>query len=273
MPFREATHAWRMLPDFIIIGGQRCGSTSLYRALTSHPDILPARIKEVHFFDLAYQQGLPWYQAHFPLNAVAKMTRKFSAAEPPALTGEASPYYLFHPLVPDRIKAVLPQVKLIVLLRDPVGRAYSHYQHYLAAGFERVSFEEAIELEPERLQGEEEKLLQDEAYYSYNHQMYSYLARGRYAEQLRRWWRHFPREQTLLIESEEFLKHPVAVSRRALEFAGISDPDWTPVLRENYHAKPYSAPMSPETRRLLVEYFAPYNQELYELTGIQFKER
>lgn len=272
LPFREASSALRMLPDFIIIGGQRCGSTSLYRSLTSHPGILSARIKEVHFFDLAYQRGLPWYQANFPLSASAKIQQMFRGGEQPYLTGEASPYYLFHPLVPARVKAALPQVKLIALLRNPIDRAYSHYQHYIAAGFEQLSFEEAIEREPERLRGEEEKLLQDGNYCSYNHQMYSYLARGRYTEQLQRWWRHFPREQILLITSEEFSENPSAVSRRALEFLGTCEPDRESAMNEKYHAKPYTAPMNPETRRSLQEYFAPYNQELYELTGIQFKQ-
>src|SRR5580692_9445955 len=126
-----------MLPGFLIVGAQRCGTTSMYRALSEHPEVRKAVLhKGVHYFDMNYGRGLGWYRAHFPL------------ARGGGVTFESSPYYLFHPLAAERIAADLPGVKLIVLVRDPVERAYSAYTHERARGFETESFEQAIEREP-----------------------------------------------------------------------------------------------------------------------------
>ncbi len=104
----------------------------------------------------------------------------------------------------------LPRVKLIALLRDPVGRAYSHYQHEVARGFETLSFEEAIEAEPARLAGETERMLAEPLYNSFAHQHHSYLARGRYHEQLERWRARFDDRQLLVLSSERFFAEPGA---------------------------------------------------------------
>ncbi|HEY9295730.1 MAG TPA: sulfotransferase domain-containing protein, partial [Phormidium sp.] len=162
-------------PDFIIIGAQKCGTTSLYEYLIQHPQILAASKKEVHFFDLNFAKGVDWYR------------QQFKPVSQKSITGEASPYYIFHPLVPQRIYQLFPQVKLIVLLRNPVERAISHYYHEVRLGFEDLGLEDAIAQEPARLEGETAKILADETYYSYNHQHYTYLSRGVYVEQLNNW--------------------------------------------------------------------------------------
>lgn len=263
------TSKWRVLPDFLIIGAQKCGTSSLYTYLTRHPAILPAipapLAKEVHFFDLNHGKGPAWYRSHFPTrHHVETASRRLGVR---ALAGEATPYYLFHPRAPELIAATLPEVKLIVMLRDPVKRAYSHYQHEVALGFERLPFEEALEREDDRLAGEAERMLEDPTYNSFNHQHYSYLARGRYAEQLEVWYSLFPRERILVLRSEDFFADPDACFRRVLRFLGlpeISLPSYDAVGRREYPR------MDDGVRRWLVEYFRDPNQRLTSLLGADF---
>ncbi len=148
--YARPTAGLRLLPDYLIIGAQRAGTTSLHRYLIQHPGVRTTlRTKGVHFFDTGYGRGMSWYASRFPTRLTAWYVARRHGVE--LRTGEASPYYLFHPHVPGRVAEHLPQVKLIALLRDPVGRAYSHYQHEVARGFETLSFEEAIEAEAARL--------------------------------------------------------------------------------------------------------------------------
>jgi len=161
------------LIDFLIIGAQRCGTTSLYSYMVLHPQISSAKNKEVHYFDIFFYKGLDWYLSQFP---------SLSSNNKNLITGESSPYYIFHPLAAKRIFKIIPKVKLIVLLRNPVERAYSHYHHIVKLGHESLTIEEAIKSEKERLDGETEKILSGE--FSFNHQHYSYLARGIYVDQL-----------------------------------------------------------------------------------------
>ena len=152
------THRVRMLPGFLIVGAQRCGTTSMYRTLSQHPAILKAVLhKGVHYFDTGYDHGLGWYQGHFPLRARAALVRRATGEVP--LTFESSPYYMFNPLAAERISRDLPEVKLLVLVRDPVERAYSAHAHELARGFETEPFERALELEDQRLAGEAERIV------------------------------------------------------------------------------------------------------------------
>src|SRR5947209_6909997 len=218
--FRVTTSPLRMMPDFIIIGAQKGGTTSLYRYLIDHPNIAPIYIKEPHFFDIHFHKGVGWYRSHFP-TAVEKYYARY-VEKHDLITGEASPYYLFHPRAPQRVAKTLPRAKLIVLLRNPIDRAYSQYQHQLRQpGVEPLSFEEAIAYEEKRLAGEEEKILRDEKYDSFNHRHYSYLARSTYVDQLRRWMSIFPREQFLILKSEELYAEPTAIVNQTLEFLNI----------------------------------------------------
>jgi len=219
--YRATTNPIRLLPDFIIIGAQRGGTTSLYNYLVEHPGIGTASIKEIHFFDTHhFKQGRAWYRAHFPSSVqkyFVKRVRKFDF-----LTGEASPYYLFHPHAPARVAAMLPKVKLIVMLRNPADRAYSHFYHEVAGKHEKLSsFEEAIDCEEKRLAGELEKMQRDAHYQSFNHRHFSYLARGIYIDQLTVWMNSFPKEQLLLLRSEDFYADPGAILKRTLAFLNL----------------------------------------------------
>ena len=255
---RRSTAGLRPLPDFLIIGGQRCGTTSLYYYLRAHPQVLPALAKEVHFLTLHWSRGEGWYRARFPLRA-----RKTGRRRPP-LTFEATPYYLFHPMAAARAAELLPEVKLLVLLRDPVTRAWSHYRHMVRLGLEPLSFEEAIAQEPTRLAGEVERIHSDPDYDAVRYRRYSYLARGAYAEQLHRWLAQFPADRFLVLHSERLLADPASCYGKVLGFLGL--PAWTPSAFPLHTRNPRVSPGMPSgIRRRLEEHFAPATRELEEL--------
>lgn len=245
------------MPDFLIIGAQKCGTTSLYVYLTQHPQILPAAQKELHFFDFNYAQGIDWYLSQFP----AKINEKIT------LTGESSPYYIFHPHTPQRVKQLFPNIKLIVLLRNPVERTWSHYHHEVRWGFETLDFEAAIDRETERLSGELEKMRADPNYYSFNHQHYTYLSRGIYVDQLQAWMELFPRNQFLILNSEEFYANPAATLKQTLDFLGLSPWDLGDYPPYNIGECP---PMSNQIRKKLANYFIPYNQKLSDYLQVHW---
>ena len=248
------TAAFRVLPNFIIIGSQKCGTSSLCTQLFEHPQILPARTKEVHYFDTAdYDQGPGWYRAHFP---------RRSKLPKGSVTGEASPFYVFHPHTPARSHALVPKAKIILMLRNPVNRALSHYHHQVRQERESLSFEEALALEEERLEGEYERILANPSYYSYNYWAYSYKARGRYAEQLANWYKYFDKEQLLVISSEEYFADTQEQYLRTLRFIGVEE-----IQLSKYHKAntgEYDL-IDDVIKDQLSEYFRPHNQELYEL--------
>jgi hypothetical protein len=156
---RLITSPLRLKPNFIIIGAQRCGTTSLYNYLTRHPSILPARVKEVHYFDYKSYRGLLWYKANFPM-LTHKLKRYIK--QKTIITGEASPFYLYHPHAFKRIAQVLPNIKLIVILRNPVDRALSHYIHEVNnLKKEWLSFDKAIQMEEIRIREERKEILEE----------------------------------------------------------------------------------------------------------------
>ena len=188
--YGKATSSVRPLPDFLVIGAQKAGTTALYAYLRWHPGIGGPSWKEVSFFDRHYRRGEAWYRGHFP-NALRGWIAERSNGRP-LVVGEASPSYMFHPLAPQRVHDLVPDVRLIALLRNPADRAYSHYQHEVALGREPLSFEQALDAEEERLRGEVERMTDDPSYFSHEWWDHTYPARGRYAEQLERWFAVFP---------------------------------------------------------------------------------
>jgi hypothetical protein len=259
----QLTHWARMLPSFLIVGGQRCGTTSMYRTLSQHPAVLKAVLhKGIHYFDTGYEHGLPWYQGHFPLRAHAALTGR-TAGETP-LTFESSPYYMFHPLAGERISRDLPDVKLLVLVRDPVERAYSAYAHEIARGFETEPFERALELEDERLAGEAERIVAEPGYHSHSHQHHGYLTRGRYADQLERLDKLFGRDRLHVVDSGRFFTDPEPVYDDVLDFLGLRHHGYPAFERHN--ARPRS-PMPEMLRVRLDEHFQPHDERLTAWLG------
>ncbi|WP_347059404.1 sulfotransferase domain-containing protein [Blastococcus sp. HT6-30] len=261
--FGRVTSGARMTPGFLIVGGQRCGTTSMYRTLSQHPAVLKAVLhKGVHYFDTSYGKGMGWYRSHFPLEATATRVERRTGTRP--LTFESSPYYMFHPLAAERIDRDLPEVKVIVLLRDPVERAYSAHAHELARGFETEDFETALALEEERLAGEAERLAADPAYRSHGHQHHGYLQRGRYIEHLERLEAVFGRDRMHVVDSHAFFTDPEPVHDAVLRFLGLPHTGY-PVF-ERHNARPRS-PMPEELRARLEEHFAPYDERLAAWLG------
>ena len=246
--YGRATASMRPLPDFLILGAQKAGTTALYAYLRWHPQITGPSFKEVSFFDRHYARGERWYRAHLPIRRSA-------------LVGEATPGYLFHPLAPERVARMLPHARLIALLRNPVDRAFSHYQHEVALGREELSFEEALAREDERMEGEVERMLRDPAYFSHAWWNYTYAARGRYAEQLERWFAAFPHGQLLVLLTDELA---AGTYRRVLDFLRV-DPrglgSYPRIFEREYDQ------MVPETRARLEAEFAEPNRRLAELLG------
>jgi hypothetical protein len=259
--YRRGKSAYRralyVVPDYLIIGAHRGGTSSLYTYLRRNPQVGPASRKELHFFDFEYHRGPEWYRRQFP-TVVTKRVSELRHGRP-FLTGEATPYYLVHPRVPERVRETLPSVKLIALLRDPVARAYSHYQLQRRFGNETLPFEQALEREVEANDDAEDPGLA--------FRRYSYLARGHYADQLERWFSFFPREQFLVLASEDLFRDGASVERAVCAFLGIPA---RPVAGYRQYNRESYAELAPSTRAFLADYFRPHNRRLYDLLGRDF---
>lgn len=256
---RLLTSPIRLLPSFIIIGGQKCGTTSLFKYLLEHPSVSPPLKKEPHFFESRYKSNLNWYRLYFPTCFV-------KSKRPDLITGEASTGYIYSPHAPKRIAQSIPQVKLILLLRNPVDRAYSHYNHTVRWGKETLSFKEAIVREEERLKVSRARMIKD-GYYSFELHYYSYISRGIYIDQLKNWLLFFKREQILILRSEDLYTNPENIYKKVLDFLELPQ-------KELKNVKPYNSgvyqDMDTATRQQLINYFKPHNERLYEYLGTDF---
>jgi hypothetical protein len=254
------TSRWRLQPSFMILGAQRAGTTTLYRVLSDHPALArPTASKGIGYFDVNYAKGPRWYRGHFPLAGPAR--RKHG---PDATTFESSGYYLFHPLAAARIASDLPDVRVVVMVREPVERAYSAHRHELARGFETEEFEAAIDLEERRTAGEADRMVADPSYTSFDHRHHSYLARSRYSEQIDRFIDALGRDRVYIVDADVFFADPANEFERLRSWLGL--PAWRPDKVEQWNAQPRT-PMSPELRDRLDRYFEPYDARLAEQMG------
>lgn len=261
-PYRRATSRFRALPDFLVIGAQKSGTTSLFYYLSQHPDILPSSRKEVCFFDGGvdvtdvYAKGEQWYRSHFPYSGQLAGRR---------ITGEASPSYIFNPLVPERIANFIPEAKLIAILRNPTERAVSHYFHEKRKGRETLSLEEALRAEESRLA----EVGQSRNYKNHQFLHASYKSRGRYWEQIERYLQFFPRDQLHILSSEDLFRDPNTALDKVYDFLGMGSSHRLHDLRPQNVARNRTS-VSPELYEYLDDYFLPHNQRLYELIGQKF---
>ncbi|WP_110206242.1 sulfotransferase family protein [Nocardioides daejeonensis] len=258
-----ATARWRLRPAVIVVGAQRAGTTTLFRMLGDHPQLVrPTMVKGTGYFDDQYHHGMRWYLAHFPLRVTARLLARGHTPH----TFECSGYYLFHPLAAERIARCLPHVQVVVVLRDPVDRAYSAYRHETARGFDDLEFAEAVRREPERLAGEAERLVSVPGSTSHSHRHHAYLGRSHYAEQVRRLYRTLGRDRVHLVEAERLFAEPQKEFRRLQEQLGLDPWDCGEVAVWN--ARP-GADLDPELRSRLLAEFAEDDRVLTELLGHQ----
>ena len=254
------TARWRPGPDFLVVGAQRAGTTTLYRLLSSHPGVVrPTAWKGIGYFDLRYARGRRWYLAHFPLRWRLK-----GPDGRPRLAFESSGYYLFHPLAAERIGRDLPGVRVVVAVRDPVKRAYSAWKHEHARGFEDEELERALELEDERLAGEAERFAADPLHRSFSHRHHGYLARSRYSEQIQRYVDALGPDRVHVFDADRFFAEPDD------EFAALQEWLGLPVRPagevEQLNARP-GRPLDPALEARLRAHFEPYDEELARIMG------
>lgn len=260
-----ATAEQRAMPDYLVLGTKKGGTTSVANWLVRHPQVMSMfprlqNHKSPHYFDINYWRGPRWYLSHFPTTASRAIHRRRHGG---ARVGEASPYYMFHPAAASRIRETCPDVRMIAVLREPVSRAHSNYWDRVVTGNEPcATFEEALDAEERRLQGVTDEWLQVPSHYSYSHDHHTYLARGRYAEQLARFFSVFERDQLLVLPLEALHREPVESFRRIEEHLGL---DHRPVDLEQRNARENKPPLDPGTRERLRAYYEPYNKELWAL--------
>jgi hypothetical protein len=193
----------------LVIGAQRAGTSSIYRYLGSHPDVVPSLRKEIEYFSTRMSMGERWYRAHFPL------------IRRPSVSFEATPDYLIHPLAAERAAAAIPGVKAVALLRSPITRAFSQFGHQMRLDKETMSFVDALRAEPERIAGELQRLVDDVDYPAVELRRHGYMERGRYASQLQRWFDALGRDRVHVIRTEDLWSHPAETYTGLLDFLGL----------------------------------------------------
>jgi hypothetical protein len=270
---RRPSSSLRRLPDILIIGAQRCGTSSLYKYLGQHPAVIPSIRKEVEYFSTRYTEGLAWYKSHFPLRRPSSMGQ--------SLTFEATPDYLLHPLSAERASALVPDARVIALLRDPVSRAYSQYQHNRRLGHEPLSFDAALDAEESRIGGELERIKVDPVHPARMLRRHGYVERGKYDEQLERWLERFPPNNIHVVRSEDFFSSPNASYQEILRFLEL--PFFEPAEFLNYSPRRKAAHVSSEangapgmgqrTRMRLQEAFEPHILGLERMLDRDFRWR
>jgi len=229
--------------DFVICGTQKGGTTALHAYLEEHPDICMADKKEIHFFDNEehFSNGKPDY---------SKYHVWFSPKKSHNLLGEATPIYMYWNESPRRIWEYNPNMKLIVVLRNPIERAHSHWNMERSKNAEHLSFLEAIKTEQERCR----------VALPQQHRVYSYIDRGFYMEQLRRVWSYFTKNRVLVMKIEDLKGAPEQTLNRVSEFLEVRR--FTNVVSKNVHSRPYVTSMSEKEREYLRAIFEPEIKEL-----------
>ena len=258
---RRLTSNWRGTPDFIVVGAQKSGTTTLFHYLLQHPQLISAFKKEVHYFDGGlnpvidnYEKGMSWYRSNFPL----RINSNF-------IFFEVTPLYLFNPLVPKRIKKDLPNVKVIFLLRNPVDRAISHYFHSKKKGTEKLCLMDGLIEEELRL----EEVIKCKDYKNKAYIHHSYKSRGLYKLQIARYLNYFHRDQCLFIKSEDFFANPKPVLRRIFEFVGAdSSIDVNDVEAKNVTLG--ANWVDSNVYHYLIKFFERHNHELSSILGKDF---
>lgn len=266
--FRILTSSSRILPELIIPGFHKTASTSLYYYLIQHPNIGKAEYKEIEFFSYSYWRGMKWYRSHFPTKFTKNKFEKTNKQK--YFTLDGSPGYSIHPLVPKRIQELIPNAKIIFILRNPIDRAYSDYQYQFKEGWEHTTtFEEAISQDQERYDDSIKKY-EDNLVRAYN--LYElintpYLSVSKYVNYLEKWFNYFPKENFLILSTEELQSNPVHTFNQIFNFLQL--PNFKILNLEKQNVGSYNK-MNSKTRESLIEFFKPYNEKLEKLLNQKF---
>jgi len=260
--FGRATSRGRSVPDFLVIGTKRGGTTSLFNYLMMHPGVLglfprPRLQKSTDYFFKDFDRGEQWYRSNFHTRGFRDRLADRLGYEP--RSGEASPYYVWDPRIARRAYDINPELKAVMLVRNPVERAFSHWQERTHNGVEPLSFEQALDAEDARTGGELERMLDDPFYYSEAHDWYSYRSRGLYLPQLDNWTSVFPADQLLVICSEDMYADVQGTFDRVNEFLGLPPAQLPTTKTFNASAR---LPMPDAARQELTEFYAPHDREL-----------
>jgi hypothetical protein len=265
---RGAVVGWesRVLPDLILAGVQRSGTTALFEALYRLPMVeRPRRGKGSHYFSYNYHRGWEWFQAQFPTRRWARLVEARHGH--PMFCFDACPYYLFHPFAVERMAQALPDIKVMVMLRDPVRRAESHFHHSVRHGHETLGFEEALAAEADRLAGEDDRMQRDWTYWSHSHEHHSYVSKGMYADQLERLYQYYPHDQVMVIQSEAFYRDPNLVLERVTDWLGLPPVELSRTDDRNGHRYQH---MDRAMRSRLIDLYRQPNERLYQLLGQRY---
>lgn len=254
---RLATAKYRRLPDFMIIGAMKCGTSSLYSYITQHPKIIAARKKELHYFDWNYDKGTDWYKSNFPLQ------RKNNATK---LTGEGTPMYMFCPVIAKRIHEQCPDIKLIVLLKNPVDRAISHYYHSLRSGREDTSIMDALLAEEDRTRESIERMSQGDCKWDKNLIWHTYKSRGLYLDQIEDYWQYFDQDQILILSTEQLTVTFDKEMAKVFSFLGVDSEFIVPDLRQK-NVGQKKQEIKDDVTCYLKNYFLEPNERLFEAIG------
>lgn len=243
-------------PDFFILGGMKCGTTSLFNYLSQHPDISAPAEKELHYYDIHRYRGM----------SLGEYCRQFPERGENVLSGEGTPFYLTHPHCPSWVSQDFPQARFIIVMRNPVERFYSHYKQYCKYRNFNGTAQELIEKELALMDSLQAQFTENPQHPVDDLKLYSLLLRGRYAEQISHWLEYFDRDRFLFLFTEHLRTQRREVVNRALGFLGLS-PIADMELETLHHTQDY-APMPESLRRFLEEYYAPCNRVLADLLDV-----
>jgi len=267
--YRKMTSRLRQLPDFIIIGAGRAGTTALYSYLIQHPLIAAAltdnneSVADLHFFEYIISNNIQWYRSHFPI-----LFSKSNKHKNSFITGEYTSTYMYHPDVPKRIFNLLPKIKLIVILRNPIDKAYSTYQQQFRFGEYTTSFEDTINAEFRRIDlNKDFPELNSNNYDFENFVAQNIIRHGVYADYLETWLKIFDRKQILILNSDDLKKSTKETLRRVFNFLNVSNYDIKDTSQVNVGKYPT---INKITRKKLIEFFKPHNQRLNKLLDTEF---
>lgn len=253
--------------DYLIIGAEKSGTTSLYQYLRQHPEVLSSVEKEIDFFDMEYEHGIDWYLAHFP-PAFEQTISKQSPSQPQKwITGETSANYLYSNVTPARVFKHFPNIKLAVILRNPIDRAVSRYNMMMRNGVEQRTLETAVQ--------EEMTIIQNAMMRSSDGQTIPWKVLNRcrhvgnslYYYHLERWLSVFPAKQLFVIQSEELFTQPAQTLAQLYTAFGLSAHTVKDYPKHN--SGRYS-PAESSVRQQLSDFFAPHTRKLETLLGRSF---